>query len=185
MGVPHSHPLRGSLMNVKNRSSLGVLILLLSFFTVTNANADSLVKNVTVPYSKSVPNFPKSVKDYKLYIQEPYSRVRIFQGDKKWVVPIPEFDPEQNGSASMSCEPYFWVLRWRSNNPDVLVQIATGITDFGFDPLGKAKSGGGGYSSGYSCSVPAFKFHKTLKNNKSNLVDVNFEYQIWQYKPRI
>lgn len=161
------------------------LSIFLFIFTAPIANADSLVKDIVVTYNKSVPNFPKTVKNYKLYTQQPYASVRIFEGDKKWVVPISEFDPDQNGSATMSCEPYFWVLRWRSNNPEVLIQIAKGITDFGFDPIGRVKSGSAGYSSGYSCSIPAFKFHKTLKNNQSNLVDVNFEYQIWQYKPRI
>jgi hypothetical protein len=170
---------------MKKISILFTLVISLIYSPSYYANADSLVKDIVVSYNKSVPNFPKTVKNYKLHNQVPYSSVRIFQGDKKWIVPISEFDPEGDGSATMSCEPYFWILRWRSNNSDVLIQISKGITDFGFDPIGKPKSGGAGYSSGYSCSVPGFKFDKTLKGNKSNLVDVNFEYQIWEYKPKI
>jgi hypothetical protein len=165
-----------------------LIILFASVFAITGgtpAQAESPSKDIVVSYSKSVPNFPKSVANYKLVIQEPYARLRVFQGDKKWSIPIQEFDPDQGGSATMSCDPFFWVLRWRSNNPDVQVKISRGITDFGFEPISKVKSGGAGYSSGYSCSIPAFKFSKTLKGNKSNLVDINFEYQIWEYKPRI
>jgi hypothetical protein len=156
-------------------------------FTFT-ARADSLTKNIAVSYSKSVPAFPKTVKNYKLQEKSSVSSERVFEGDKNWTVPISQFDPRQNGGASMSCEPFFWVLRWRSNDPKMTIQATRGITDFGFDPTQKFVEGGAGYASAYGCEVPAFRFGRTTyphKNNVSYLVDVNFEYQIWVYNPKI
>jgi hypothetical protein len=160
---------------------VGTLFLTL----IPSANADTYQKNTVVTYNKTASTFPKSVKNYKLSGTAPANSKRIFEGDD-WVVPIPGFDPEQGNGATMSCQPYFWVIRWRSANPDVTIQVSKGITDGGqFDAVTKAINGGAGYVSDYSCLAPAFKFGKSIKNTGANLVDVNFEYQIWEYKPKI
>lgn len=160
--------------------------LLISALTPIVSNADQMLKkNIAVAYDKQTPSFPKSISSYRLKKKASYDYVRIFS-DSSWTVPIQEFDPNQNGGATMSCQPYFWVIRWRSNNPDVTIAASAGITDGGeFDSIYKSVIGGAGYMEGFSCVVPAFKFGKTLNRNKANLVDVNFEYQIWEYKPKI
>ena len=160
--------------------NLILLVLTMSFCTPLNSIANEpLVKNIAVSYSKKTPSFPKSVKDYKLMKKNGYEFVRVFS-NSPWVVPISEFDPEQNGGATMSCQPYYWVLRWRSNNQDVTIRASAGLTDYGkYDRVYKTVEGGAGYMEGYSCTVPAFKFGRVLNGNRSNLTDVNFEYQLW------
>lgn len=166
-------------------SMISVVILLLVSISIPTSAKSSLSTNLTYPYSKKVPDFPQKVKNYSLIKKQGYDYVRVFS-ESKWVVPIEEFDPERNGGATMSCQPYYWVLRWRSNNPDVEILTSTGITDSNdFDRVTKIKRGGAGLMSGYSCLVPAFKFAGTINRNQSNLVDVNFEYRLWEYKPKI
>lgn len=168
---------------ILSRFSL-ILLLFISLAIPTNAKP-RLSVNSTFPYSQAVPDFPKKVIDYSLIKKRGYDYVRVF-AESKWVVPIEEFDPERNGGATMSCQPYYWVIRWRSNNPDVEILATTGITDFDkFDRVTKIKRGGAGVMSGYSCLVPAFKFGGALNGNRSNLVDVNFEYRLWEYRPKI
>ena len=150
-----------------------------SLLSAYPSSADSNQKNLVVSYSKSTPGFPRKVANYQLTMKSVPDTVRIFQGDN-WVVPIPELD-----QATMSCDPYFWVLRWRSDNPNVLIRITKGMTDFGFEPIEKVVTGSAGYASDYSCKVPGIKFGKVLAKNKSNLVDVNFEYEIWTKKIKI
>lgn len=151
----------------------------------TGLQNEPLVKNIAVLYSEDIPNFPTSVTDYRLDVEKEYDYIRVFS-ESKWLVPIVEFDPKSDGGASMSCQPYFWILRWRSNNPGVTILASAGLTDFGkYNRVYKPVEGGAGYMEGYSCVVPAFKFGKALNGNKSNLVDVNFEYQIWEYRPKI
>jgi hypothetical protein len=44
--------------------------------------------------------------------------------------------------------------------------------------------GGAGYITGYACVSPGLKFARAINGNGSNLVDVDYEYQIWiQEKP--
>jgi hypothetical protein len=158
--------------------------LILGSVIATSATADSNQKNVALPYNKTVSGFPRTIKNYKLTKLKPFSSYRIFQGEK-WAVPIPEFDPERNGGATMSCDPFFWILRWRSNNPTVILKVTKGMTDFGFEPTDKVVTGGAGYISDYSCKVPGFKFGNDLGGKGSTLVDLNMEYQIWSYNPKI
>jgi hypothetical protein len=165
-----------------------ILIQGLMVNILSHADADSLVKNIAVPYSKSVPNFPKDVKNYKLQKRGAVDSVRVFQGDKEWRVPIAQFDPTMNGGASMSCQPFYWVLRWRTNDPKMTIQATRGITDNGFEPTVGYLEGGAGYESGFGCEVPALRFGSTSYSGKKGvtyLVDVNFEYQIWTYSPKI
>jgi len=146
---------------------------------------DLLVKNEAVPYAKTTPEFPKQIPNYVLEEQTRPEPIRLFKGDK-WVVPIKRFDPTRGGAATMSCQPFYWVLRWRSNNPDVTLRATAGMTDGGqFAKISPAAQGGAGYLEGRSCVSPAFKFGRGLRGNESNLVGVNFEYQIWKSQPKI
>jgi hypothetical protein len=177
------------MISLRTKTVLTVtLIQALAFGYLNPASADSMIKSIAVPYSKSVPNFPKTVKNYKLQKKSGVESVRVFEGDKQWTVPISQFDPMQNGGASMSCQPFYWVLRWRSNDPKMLIQATSGITDNGFDPTGKYIQGGAGFQSGFGCEVPAVRFGSTSYSGKKGvtyLVDVNFEYEIWVYSPKI
>jgi hypothetical protein len=149
------------------------------------ATYGSIEKFIVVPYSKTTPAFPKLITDYKLSKVKHQQSVRVFKGDA-WVIPIPEFDPSQNGAASMSCQQMVWVLRWRSNYPEIIIQVSTGMTDGGhYSRVSKTYAGGAGYLSGPSCQIPALRFGKTLNGNESTLEDVNYEYEIWKYAPRI
>ena len=151
------------------------------------SDRNELYRNDTFPYSEKAPEFPESIPDYVLADSYGYDYVRLFS-ESSWEVPIKELDPKRNGGASMSCQPFYWVIRWRSNNPDVIIKTAIGLTDYGkFDKLSSSKtpSGGAGYIEGSSCVVPGFRFDRAINGNRSNLVDLNFEYQIWEYKPKI
>jgi hypothetical protein len=146
--------------------------------------ATSLSRNYAYPYEDEIPDFPTSIANYSLMTQTSPEQLRLFLDDE-WKVPIKEFNPDFGGGATMSCEPYYWILRWRSDTPDLEIAISTGMTDGPYDPFDNVTSGGVGVSEGFSCAVPAFQFRKGESNTNGNLVDVNFEYQIWEYKPRI
>ena len=168
---------------------IGIVICsITSLLSVSTIHAESQSINLAVTYNKSVPDFPKSIKNYKLQKKSQVSSIRVFQSDKNWNVPIPQFDPTQNGGATMSCQPFFWILRWRTNDPKIAIQATRGLTDNGFEPTEKFLEGGAGYESGSSCEVPALRFGKTTypaKKGVTLLVDVNFEYEIWSYNPKI
>ena len=146
--------------------------------------SEFLSRNYAYDYENEIPDFPLSVKDYVLQKQSKQDNLRLFEGDD-WKVPILEFNPEMGGGASMSCQPFYWILRWRSDNSDVSILASTGMTDGPYDPFDEIVTGGVGISEGFSCAVPALKFDKALNGSEGNLVDVNFEYQIWEYKPKI
>jgi hypothetical protein len=147
-------------------------------------NSQEQSRNTTVKFKEDIPEFPQKVRNYALDIQEGYQKVRLFE-NLEWVIPIAEFNPDEGGSATMSCQPYYWIIRWRSNNPDVEISVSTGLTDGSYSPLDDVARGGAGISEGYSCVVPAFKFGRAINGNRANLVDLNFEYQLWNYKPKI
>lgn len=140
--------------------------------------------NNAFPYKVTAPKFPKFVKNYVLFQYKKNISIRLFQEDN-WVVPIKMFDPSQDGGATMSCQPYFWAIRWRSNNPDITIRATMGITDSGFSSVSKSAEGGTGFLSGQSCLAPGFKFGRAINGNQGNLVDVNYEYQLWKYRPKI
>jgi hypothetical protein len=153
-------------------------------YSITNIDEIDSLGIQTFSYENEVPPFPTLVENYSLEKQSEKEIIRVFEnGD--WMVPIEEFDPLRNGGATMSCEPYFWVMRWRSNNPETEILVGAGMTDTGFEQSGEIQKGGAGIINGFSCFVPAFDFGGTINGNQSNLADVNFEYQIWKYKPKI
>lgn len=140
---------------------------------------EKLGSNEVFAYSKEVPLFPKAVEDYEL----------VTQSDKEELQVTPDLwsTPDKDGLSYevLSCKPYFWIIRWRSQTEQVEVFVSSGIHTEGYVPLGEVKKGGAGISSGRSCIVPAFKFGKALNGNNSNTTDINYEYQIWEYSPKI
>ncbi len=135
-------------------------------------------------FSNETPLFPTAVVDYQLenqVRQDSYAGFRLFYPDD-WKTPS-EFE---SGTMVNGCEQTYWVMRWRSNNPDVIFTTTVGFT-VGSDAYtgGTTASGGAGYISGFACDAPFFKFKKTLNGNKSNLADINYELEFWKYKPGI
>ena len=155
-------------------------------------------------FTCKVPDFPTKIKDYVLDRTVENQSIRIFEGDR-WRAFL---TPYRTGN-TMSCKPEIWVVRWRSQNPSVKVNISgtyggfdagdpteffgEPITDGSFDEDSdwvafyepeKFLIGGAGYQSGPSCSQPVFKWDSNPAGD-ANLADVSFEYQIWTYKQEI
>jgi hypothetical protein len=151
-----------------------------------------------------VPDFPAKIKDYVLDRTVESQSIRIFEG-VGW---SPFLTPYRTGN-TMSCQPEIWIVRWRSQNPSVKINIsgtyggfdAGDPTDFFGEPITdgsfdedsdwvafyepeKFLTGGAGYQSGPSCSQPVFKWDSNPAGD-ANLADVSFEYQIWTYKQEI
>jgi len=140
---------------------------------------EKLGNNEVFAYPEEVPLFPKAVEDYAL----------VKQSDKEELQVTPDLwsTPDKDGLSYevLSCKPYFWIIRWRSQTEQVEVLVSSGIHTEGYVPLGEVKKGGAGISSGRSCIVPAFKFGRALNGNNSNMIYINYEYQIWDYSPKI
>ena len=140
---------------------------------------------LAVDYQNELPNFPTGVVDYEFQNSvtvDSYAGFRLFYPDD-WR-PLPELSDDIPAN---NCEQTFWVLRWRSANSDVVFSTADGFIDMGEQYVSKdnIKEGGAGYIQGFACDRPFFKFKKTLNGNKSNLADIYYELQFWQYKPGI
>lgn len=103
-----------------------------------------------------------------------HGTIRIFEGTD-WAG-IPEFPNSGN-----HCGEGMFMIRWRSANPDV--RVASTLA-FSPDTVSvKAKTGSFGYMFGSNCEQPLFKFARTVKGNKSNLVDIHYELKFWQAAP--
>lgn len=177
---------------------------------VGNCAGDGSIKanlgNISVPSECEVPPFPSAIKDYALTRTVEVDSIRIFEGDK-WR----PFLTEYRAGNTMSCEPQIWVVRWRSNNPDVKVRMsethggfdAGDPTDLYGDPItngdfneetdwvaffqpekGEWTTGNAGYIAAPSCSQPVMQWDSNPASS-ANLTDINFEYQLWEYKPKI
>jgi hypothetical protein len=155
-------------------------------------------------FTCKVPDFPTKIKDYVLDRTVENQSIRIFEG-LGW---SPFLTPYRTGN-TMSCQPEIWVVRWRTQNPSVKLNIsgtyggfdAGDPTDFFGEPITdgsfdedsdwvafwepeKFITGSAGYQSGPSCSQPVFKWDSNPAGD-ANLADVSFEYQIWTYKQEI
>lgn len=151
-----------------------------------------------------VPKFPKKIKDYVLDRTVENQEIRLFEGDN-WR----GFLTPYRAGNTMSCQPEIWVVRWRTQNPSVKIDISQTyggfdagdptdsfgepITDGSFDENSDwvafyepemLSTGSAGYESGQSCSQPVFKWNSNPAGD-ANLVDVSFEYQVWTYKQEI
>ena len=162
--------------------------------------------NISFTSECEVPAFPAAIKDYVLRTTVEAESIRIFEGDR-WL----PFLTEYRAGNSMSCEPEIWVVRWRTNNPDVKVRMSGTYggfdvgdpTDLYGDPItnddfneetdwvafyepeaGEWTTGNAGYIAGPSCGQPIMQWDSNPAGN-ANLSDVYFEYQLWEYKPKI
>lgn len=134
--------------------------------------------------SEIIPSFPAKSSGYrsesgKDFWANPFrtgSTLRAFQGSG-WSQ-ISEFPKTMNG-----CSAGRFMLRWRSANPDVLVDSATGY--FGDVRVinSQARSANSGYMQGTNCEEPLFRFGKVLNRNQSTLVDIYYEIKFWQAAP--
>ena len=140
---------------------------------------EKLGSNEVFAYTEEVPLFPKVVEDYELVTQSNKEELQV--NPDLWSTP----DKDGLSYEVLSCKPYFWIIRWRSQTEQVEVFVSSGIHTEGYVPLGEVKKGGAGMSTGRSCIVPAFKFGRALNGNDSNMTYVNYEYQIWEYSPKI
>jgi hypothetical protein len=73
-----------------------------------------------------------------------------------------------------------FMIRWRSANPNVLVETAVGYSK---SHAIHSQIGTFGYMLGTVCEQPLFNFAYTLNNNKANLVDIYYELKFWQAAP--
>jgi hypothetical protein len=133
--------------------------------------------------SSKLPSFPQSITDYRLvsnFRVDGYAEFRLFEGDDYL---LPQYFVE-NGT-TMSCQPKIWIMKWRSDNPDVELKVSGIDVPIGNEPIGEPTTGSAGYISGNSCIAPGFKFFRAINQNESNLVDVIYELQIWEYEPQL
>jgi len=159
---------------------------------------------IAYDFECEVPSFPTKIKDYVLDRTVENESIRLFEGES-W---RPFLTPYRAGN-SLSCKPAIWVIRWRSQNPSVKVDISG--TSGGFDVGNPTDSfgepitdgnfneetdwvafyepeefitGSAGYSAAPSCSQPVFRWNSNPAGD-ANLADISFEYQIWTYKQEI
>ena len=125
----------------------------------------------------SIPPFPSSVRGFyydpgKDFWGKPFQEtgsIRVFEGDN-WVG-LADFPNSSNG-----CSSGRFMVRWRSNNPDVVVTASLG---YGDSLIENPKSGIQGYLLGSNCHRPLFKFSHAKNGNSSTLVDVYYEVRFW------
>lgn len=79
-----------------------------------------------------------------------------------------------------SCSAGVFMIRWRSANPDVLVESTVAHSP---ETASRGKTGKFGYMYGTNCEQPLFKFGRALNGNESNLVDIYYELKFWQAAP--
>ena len=145
----------------------------------TPSNSTTLGSVRSIAYSQAVPAFPAAVSGYRLRGKKQQSEIRLFQGDG-WQALSPMDQSIQDCGAGI------WIVRWRSANPDVLITAALGDTALpGFSRVGATSTGNAGYMVGRSCVSPGLRFAKAIINNGSNLVDVDYEYEIWLQRTSI
>lgn len=141
----------------------------------------SLGQAAAVSWPSKVPEFPLAVQGYRLKGPAVQTETRIFQSGK-WEA----LDP-LNQSLAGRCDSWIWIVRWRSRNPDVTVKSA--LIDTALPPpyssVGRSSTGGAGYIWGNACLSPGLKFARALNGNGSNLVDIDYEYQVWLPKRSI
>ena len=163
--------------------SIGIFVIALTACSSTSTNIKDLSELNSIPFDKKVIDFPDSIPNYEILKSKISGSFRLFEDDGFAV-----FSELVDYTGTNSCEPYFVMIRWRSDNPDVELTAGTGIdTEPGKDISWETepKIGGAGYIKAYSCVEPLIAFSNPINGNESNLADVNYEIRIWEYKPKI
>jgi hypothetical protein len=170
-------------MKIFRSLAIGILIIALTACNSSSTNIKDLSEVNSITYDKKVIDFPDSIPNYEILKSKISGSFRLFENDG--FVVFPEL---VDYTGTNSCEPYFLMIRWRSDNPDVELTAGTGIDtepgkdiSWGTEP----KIGGAGYIKAYSCVEPLIAFSNPINGNESNLADVNYEIRIWDYKPKI
>lgn len=131
-------------------------------------------------YANELPAFPTAIVDYTLDAEFSSSKtwqLRLYGVD--WQTP----DYFEAGTQMNSCNDSFWILRWRAENPDSTIKSATGYIDSETHVFTeKTEKGGAGYISGFVCEAP-FLISAAAPTNY--LEDINYELQVWRYKPTL
>ena len=136
--------------------------------------------------STNLPDFPATINGYRHkpgldFWGKPYKElgtVRVFSRDG-WTELYPSFPNTMN-----RCHSGVFMVRWRSLNPEVLVESATSYSarmSVGLDEA--AAPATKGIMQGSNCLQPLFKFSRALNNNPSTLVDVAYEIKFWRVAP--
>ncbi len=150
----------------------------------------------TVDSEDEIPEFPDELVGYSAmpkgtdFWGEPFkspSSVRVFEGgpaDGK----EDDWTRVENGNGDYfpktmnGCGAGIWLMRWRSNNDDVVVEAGVGyIGDVKVVEL--SKEGRYGYMQSSNCYEPLFRFKKAINGNSSSLVDVLYEVKFFEARP--
>ena len=130
-------------------------------------------------FSNELPGFPTAIVDYELsevIKSADFWQLRLFGED--WQTP----DYFEAGTQMNSCNDGFWVIRWRSESGSE-IKSAGGYIDNQINVFtDETAQGGAGYMSGFICEAPFFISADAPTNQ---LEDINYELQIWTYKPGI
>jgi hypothetical protein len=131
-------------------------------------------------YANELPAFPTAIVDYTLDAE--------FSSSKTWQLRLYGVDWQttdyfEAGTQMNSCNDSFWILRWRAENSDSTIKSATGYIDTEAHVFtDKTEKGGAGYISGFACEAP-FLISAAAPTNY--LEDINYELQVWTYKPNL
>lgn len=135
--------------------------------------------------SETIPQFPRALSGYRPtgdldYWDHPlpfslHGSIRISQGGG-WQAISDDFPKTMN-----HCSAGVFMIRWRSDNPNVLV--STALANELDTPETSVQTGRFGYMRGWNCVQPAFKFGRAINGNKSNLVDIYYELKFWRAAP--
>lgn len=129
-------------------------------------------------YSSELPAFPTAIVDYELeqtINSADFWQLRLYGVD--WQTP----DYFEDGTQMNSCNDSFWILRWRTEDATGKVKTASGYIDSQVNVFEeKTAEGAAGYFSGFACEAP-FLIPADAPTNY--MQDINYELQIWGYKP--
>ncbi len=182
-----------------NRLHLGVVLSVAIFISGAGVAQSPRPKWPTVRgayvarSSETIPAFPSSLSGYRSDAGKDYwgrdfvtrGTVRVFQGNN-WDMIYPPLPATMN-----HCSDGVFMIRWRSANPNILIDSALGpYTTENIPNLDNLISANAarasstfGYMQGTNCDQPMFKFARSLNNDGSTLVDVYYELKFWQAAP--
>lgn len=128
-----------------------------------------------------LPEIAVQVTGYQTGRGVQFDTVRLFESTPLLVPPL--FDQVTGGMHE--CDRLQWIIRWKSFNPDVLVHAEVGPMFWyaGSDDAPKNPPSLAGYLSGDACEVAGFWFGSALRGSAANLVDVQYQLQVFDKLP--